>query len=155
MYFKLLIKFLFLNSLLAAHKPLITKKLTNQFNKNIDWNSCNLLIIGSRNTRENCKMWTDNIKKEINSVSTCSIASIPSSFIKNKYSKIFIRKSVLFYDKENDIFLDWHNKFINSNNIKHFPTIIIIKNIDEKYFEIERLDGKYSKKKNAFTQIIF
>ena len=36
-----------------------------------------------------------------------------------KYSKIFIRKTVLFYDKENDIFLDWHNKFINSNNRKY------------------------------------
>ena len=154
MYFRYtLFLLLFVHIFSLNHgKHLKIISLNSQYDKPLNWSKYQYYIIASKNSENSAKIWSKKIiqHKKININKLCAIASVSSYYLKTPFSKLLIKNTLLLYQKEIPIYIDWNEKFSKLNNIESYPTIIIIHiENNNKYKIIKSISGEYSESKLA------
>lgn len=131
---------------LCEHK-FSTVHLKSQHNNNVNWLEYNYVIVGSKGSKEAGEIWGKHISdfKNIKQEDICAIASVPKWMTKSPGAKYVIRNSILLFESSIPVFIDWEEKFAISNHISTYPTILIIRDVNNQIVEIGRVSGEFNR----------
>lgn len=145
-FYTLIIVYVHSNENCICSKTIHTPPLLDQFNKPINWNKYNIIAIGNKKKHKIDENLLNYFltKFKLLSSDICIIAAIPSWF-SNFGSQILLKKSIRFIELNDPVYIDWHHRFANANNITKFPTIII--KTKQNSLELGRISGILTKQK--------